>query len=94
MGKRTPHPALPLVALALVFVVAGCGGEKADTIRIGVLAACEGSFGNFAPAIFAGAELPLLERGAMLAGSKPIDGVERATVAGKSVELFFGCGDD
>jgi len=94
MGKRTPHPALPLVALALVFAVAGCGGEKADTIRIGVLAACEGSFGNFAPAIFAGAELPLLERGAMLAGSKPIDGVERATVAGKSVELFFGCGDD
>ena len=80
-----------MLVLALAI---GCGGERADTIRIGVLAACEGSFGNTASAIFAGAELPLLERGATLAGSKPVAGVEGATVAGKDVELFFGCGDD
>lgn len=82
-----------LAVLALALAV-GCGGERADAIRIGVLAACEGSFGFAAPSAFAGAELALLKRGARLAGSKSTDGVEGAKVAGKDVVLFFGCGDD
>lgn len=91
MARWLPRAAL---LVGLVCAVAGCAGQRAGTIKIGVLAACEGSFGNFAPAIFAGAELALLERGARLAGSKPSDGIEGASVAGQDVKLFFGCGDD
>ena len=94
MGKRMRQLPFPALALALGLLAAGCGGEQAGAVRIGVLAGCEGSFGNFASQIFAGAELPLLEHGARLAGPKPGDGVEGATVAGRDVELFFGCGDD
>lgn len=79
-----------------VWVTAHAPSRKpeADAILIGVLAPCEGTFGDLAPVSFAGAELPLLERGATLAGSKPADGVEGASIAGKHVELAFGCGDD
>jgi branched-chain amino acid transport system substrate-binding protein len=65
-----------------------------DTVRIGLLAACEGYYGIFADPSFAGAELPLLQRGARLRGVMPLDGVRNATVAGKDVQLAFGCGDD
>lgn len=94
MGRRISQAALAVLAAAFSIAFAGCGGKGQDTVKIGVLASCEGSFGNTAPAIFAGAELPLLERGARLAGPKPSDGVERASVAGKHVELSFACGDD
>ena len=70
------------------------GAERPDAVTVGVLAACDGTFGSLAPASFAGAELPLLERGATLVGSNPADGVENATVAGTDVELVFGCSDD
>ena len=71
------------------------GGEHSpDAVAVGVLAACDGTFGDFAPASFAGAELPLLERGATLAGSRPEAGLEDARVAGREVELSFACSDD
>ena len=38
-------------------------------------------------------ELPLIQRGAALAGANPSDGLEDASVAGKPVELIVGCGD-
>ena len=68
--------------------------DSSDAVTIGVLAACDGTYGNFAPVSFAGVELPLLERGATLAGSGPEAGLENARVAGREVELSFACSDD
>jgi branched-chain amino acid transport system substrate-binding protein len=80
------------VALALVAAVSGCGSPKVATVRIGVLADCESSqFAGGYEAEIAGAELPLLRRGARLRGPKPSAGVTAATVAGKRVELVLGC---
>jgi len=69
-------------------------GASEDAIAIGVLAGCEGNFGSLAPVSFAGAQLPLLDRGATRGGPRPIDGVERAGAAGRTVELLYACGDD
>ena len=89
------YPEDVAVGANAVWVTAHSGGKgRADAVTIGVLAPCDGTFGDLAPASFAGGELPLLERGATLAGSKPVDGVESATVAGKDIELAFGCGND
>jgi YVTN family beta-propeller protein len=76
--------------------VAARAGEKAapdDALTIGVLAPCSGTYGFLTSNSFAGAELPLVERGATLVG-KPADGVRDATVAGREVRLAFGCSDD
>jgi branched-chain amino acid transport system substrate-binding protein len=72
-------------------LASGCGHTGNDTIRLGVLADCEGSFQNVYEEAIAGAELPLLRRGARLRGSKPSDGVRGASVAGRPVELVIGC---
>ena len=69
-------------------------GNDDDTVKIGVLTACEGTFGFLADGSITGAELPLLRRGAKLAGPLPKNGVVNATVAGKPVRLVFGCSDD
>jgi branched-chain amino acid transport system substrate-binding protein len=69
------------------------GPADGDEVRIGLMTICEGAFGLTSEPSIAGAELPLLRRGATLAGARPTDGVAGATVAGKSVRLFFGCGD-
>jgi branched-chain amino acid transport system substrate-binding protein len=64
------------------------------TIRIGVLADCEGLFGFTGEPSYAVAELPLIARGARPLGPKPSNGISEATVAGKKVQVVFGCGDD
>jgi branched-chain amino acid transport system substrate-binding protein len=69
------------------------GAPDDDEVRIGLMTICEGAFGLTSEPSIAGAELPLLRRGATLAGARPTDGVAGATVAGRSVRLFFGCGD-
>ena len=69
------------------------GAADSDEVRIGLVTVCEGFYGLTSEPAIAGAELPLLRRGATLAGPRPTDGVAGATVAGKSVRLFFGCGD-
>ncbi len=73
--------------------VTGCGGGK-SAIRIGVLGVCQGVFAPFYQEIVAGAELPLLQRGAKLIGANPADGVRSARVAGHPVDLVFGCSDE
>jgi branched-chain amino acid transport system substrate-binding protein len=83
--------ALGALAVALTMLAAGCGGGSAEAIRIGILADCEGLFSPLHEETLAGAELPLLARGAKLRGPTPSDGVTGATVAGKHVELVFGC---
>ena len=69
---------------------------KADPrdIKIGVFAACEGQYGFSYDQSLAGAELPLIDRGAHLQGGGPEAGLSGATIAGRKVRLFFACGDD
>ena len=69
---------------------------KADPrdIKIGVFAACEGQYGFSYDPSLAGAELPLIDRGAHLQGKGPEAGLSGATIAGRKVRLFFACGDD
>ena len=71
---------------------ADTGDQDAD-VMIGVLAVCEGYYGVTYEASLAGAELPLLSRGAKLVSARPGDGVTGATVGGKDVGLALGCGD-
>lgn len=84
------HRALLPLAAALALAAGSCGGSS-EPIRIGLLADCEGFVASFHDVTLAGAELPLLRRGARLAGPKPADGVEGAAIGGHPVELSFGC---
>ncbi len=62
-------------------------------MKIGLITVCEGAYGLTSEPSIAGAELPLLRRGARLAGPTPTHGVADATIAGRTVRLFLGCGD-
>jgi branched-chain amino acid transport system substrate-binding protein len=70
----------------------GCGeaGQTGDAIRIGVITSCDSPINPSAQAL-AGAELPLIERGARRAGGRPSDGVTGATLAGRPVKLLMAC---
>lgn len=85
---------LAVVAAFLGLVAASCGGSAPPTIKIGVLADCEGTFGFTVAPSYGGAELPLIGRGARPLGPEPKNGLSAVEVAGKQVELVFGCGDD
>jgi len=84
---------LAVVGLAAALLAAGCGSGGGRTITIGVLSDCGGFFGSSNELSLASAELPLLERGARLAGDKPSGGVRDARVGGKRVEIVVGCSD-
>lgn len=83
--------ALVLVVAGAVVLVAGCGGGATDPIRIGVLFDCEQQFATASDEFMAGAELPLLLRGARLRGTLPSKGIEGASVAGRKVDLVTEC---
>jgi branched-chain amino acid transport system substrate-binding protein len=85
---------LQLPLAAAVLAAASCGGGGTRPITIGVLSDCEGIFGSAGDPSYAGAELPLIRRGAKLQGSKPGAGLSEVEVAGKKVRLVLGCGDD
>jgi YVTN family beta-propeller protein len=68
-------------------------GGDSDELRIGLITVCEGAYGLTSEPSIAGAELPLIRRGATLAGARPADGVAGAAVAGRPLRLVFGCGD-
>jgi branched-chain amino acid transport system substrate-binding protein len=79
-----------------VWVVASehqVAGEGSDEVTVGILTICDGAYSLTSEPSIAGAELPLLSRGATLAGAQPGDGVTGATVAGRTIRLAFGCGD-
>lgn len=86
---------LPFVfAAVLCALVIGCAAGsrgRPKTIRIGVLAACQTPLLTSYAQDLAGAELPLLDRGARLRDRSPAGGVVGASVAGKAIELDFGC---
>jgi branched-chain amino acid transport system substrate-binding protein len=69
------------------------GEATGETITIGHLSTCEGPFTVFYEATVGGAMLPLIDRGAKPAGSKPSDGVTGATVAGHPIKIVWGCSD-
>jgi branched-chain amino acid transport system substrate-binding protein len=85
---------LPLPLAAAVFAAASCGSGGTRPITIGVLSDCEGIYAFAGDPSYAGAELPLIRRGAMLQGAKPSAGLGEVEVAGKKVRLVLGCGDD
>ena len=93
-GEPRVRRAAAAVLVAGILGLAGCGGGGKSTIRIGVLGVCQGAFAPFYQEVVAGAELPLLARGAKLRGPKPTDGVRGAKVAGHPVDLVFGCSDE
>jgi branched-chain amino acid transport system substrate-binding protein len=93
MGAEVPLRMFVGTALALLLalVATSCGGEKQQTIRIGIFNDCRGPFSGDYQRSMAGAELPFVRRGAKLLGSKPSDGVGAVSVAGRRVELILGC---
>jgi branched-chain amino acid transport system substrate-binding protein len=90
-AKSLARVALGALTVGLAVLAAGCSASRTDVIRIGVIADCEGSFSFGYESALAGAELPLIDRGASLRGARPSDGIDGASVAGKHVELLFGC---
>jgi branched-chain amino acid transport system substrate-binding protein len=76
----------------VLLVVTAFAGESHE-IRIGVLSDCGGAFAGFHDLTVAGAELPLVERGARVSGASPSAGVRGASVDGHPIRLFFGCAD-
>jgi branched-chain amino acid transport system substrate-binding protein len=76
--------------MSLAFAAAGCSGDE-QPVRIGLLTDCRGLFSGYEDAMLAGAELPLLKRGARLTNGKPSGGVSEARVAGRNLELVRGC---
>ena len=86
-GRR----ALVVGAVAvLVTVAAGCGSDE-QSVRVGVLADCQGALRGYGDAQLSGAELPFLRRGAHLVGTSPSDGVSAIEIGGRRVELVLGC---
>ena len=76
-----------------VFVAAGPRRPvpPAGGIRIGVIADCSGGFSLTKQQVLAGAELPLINRGAHVRGAHPSSGLVNATVAGHPVTLIPEC---
>jgi branched-chain amino acid transport system substrate-binding protein len=76
----------------------GGSGETSDkggTIKVAILSNCEGAFGAFYEPDIAGAQVPLINRGAKPENpKKPSDGITGAEIAGKKIEIVgYGCSD-
>jgi branched-chain amino acid transport system substrate-binding protein len=79
-----------LAVASLAVGAAGCSGGQ-EPVRIGLLTDCRGLFKGYEDEMLAGAELPLLERGARLTTGTPSGGVSEAQAAGRDLELVRGC---
>jgi branched-chain amino acid transport system substrate-binding protein len=88
-----PRKVLAAAALAAIALAAGGCGGASHPFTIGVVTDCEGVFAPYSPDVLAAAELPLLERGAKLAGRVPADGVKAAKVGGRHVKVVQGCAE-
>ncbi len=89
MSARRAHRigAAAVVAAVAVASVA-CGGDP-EPLRVGVLVECDSLFGSTRPGALAGAELPLVERGAR-PGAEPGE-LDGAVVAGRPIEIVPAC---
>jgi branched-chain amino acid transport system substrate-binding protein len=80
-----------LAVVSLALAAAGCSRAE-QPVRIGLLTDCRGLFSGYEETMLAGAELPLLERGAHLTNGKPSGGVSEARIAGgRDLQLVRGC---
>jgi len=84
MSGRSLAAALSALALA---VVAGCG-DDGQTLRIGLLRDCSGLLGATKDGAVAGAELPLIQRGARL---RREGGLAGARIGNVKIELVPAC---
>jgi branched-chain amino acid transport system substrate-binding protein len=82
----------PALVCAVLAVAAGCGGRE-DPVRVGMIGNCGTIWKSLWEPILAAGELPLVERGARIAGARPSAGLTGASVGGRPVELVFGCSD-
>jgi branched-chain amino acid transport system substrate-binding protein len=82
-----------LVVASLGVGAAGCSGGE-QPMRIGLLTDCRGIFSGYEDEMLAGAELPLLQRGARLTNGKPSGGVSEARAGGRDLELIRGCTEE
>jgi len=93
-AERGRPPWLPFVALLILVACSAPAVSPAvgpDPIRIGIVTSCEGTFVGDRDPTLAGAELPLIQRGARPVGPSPWDGITGGSVAGRPVELVIGC---
>jgi branched-chain amino acid transport system substrate-binding protein len=81
--------AVALIACATV-AAPGCRQEPAP-VRVAVLVECSGPLDFFRQPMLAGAQLPLVERGAVRKGRSPDDGLTGAEAGERPVELIEGC---
>jgi branched-chain amino acid transport system substrate-binding protein len=93
MGADLRRGALVLAVALVALAAAGCSSGE-QPIRIGLLTDCRGLFASYEDEMLAGAELPLLQRGARLANGRPSGGVSGARTAGRDVELIRGCTEE
>jgi branched-chain amino acid transport system substrate-binding protein len=93
MGSDFARVACLLAVTSLAVAAAGCSGGE-QPLRIGLLTDCRGIFSGYEDEMLAGAELPLLERGARLTNGKPSGGVSDARAAGRDLELVRGCTEE
>jgi branched-chain amino acid transport system substrate-binding protein len=93
MGPDLARGAFLAAVIWLCLAAAGCSGDE-QPIRIGLLTDCRGIFSGYEDEMLAGAELPLLQRGARLTNGRPSGGVSDAGVAGLDVELVRGCTEE
>ena len=93
MKADRPRVAALLAVASLALCAADCSGGD-PPIRVGLLADCRGIFSGYEDEMLAGAELPLLRRGARLTNGQPSGGVSDAQVAGRDVELIRGCTEE
>ena len=91
MGRCSP---LPFSAVVILFASSSASnGAAKSPIKIGVLSDCEGVWAAFYNYTLAGTELPLIQQGAVENGAAPSAGLGRAEIAGRPVQLSFGCAD-
>src|SRR3954454_10278586 len=82
--------ALAAIAAAVALAAGGCGGSPRP-LRVGVVVDCVGINRPLQAAELAGAELPLVQRGARPRGEDAGGAIGRVTIAGRPVELVRGC---
>jgi branched-chain amino acid transport system substrate-binding protein len=95
-GAASPSPSPAASAPASQAPSQQASGSPASTtpIKIGILTTCGGPFATFEAESFSGAKYALVKyAGGTPQGTGPQDGVAGASVAGRPIQILFGCSD-
>ena len=72
----------------------GGGGKESGPVKVGILTTCGGPFAVFEAQSFSGAKYALVHNaGGKAKGTGPQDSVSGAKVAGRPIQVEFGCSD-